>query len=225
MTAAAPGSTAGGAPSPATGGAAPGPATAQEASRPPGPAGRRVPRAGHTAPPLRTAPPCVQDAQGNTCVLVSAAPMESADVAALVMPAPNVEAAALVAAKVGNLRSVSAEDGLRYSPLGYIIESMNRALTDADFYAALELMHAAIQAGADVHAPCWAATIDPKGTEYYPPLEYLCVLNLCRLKCDDVANAARAVALAGARLHPELLHDHALRHAQRVLGLTLTAQS
>ena len=114
------------------------------------------------------------------------------------MPIPNAGAAALAASR--NLRWVNAEDGLQYSLLGYIIESMNRALTDADFNAAIGLLHSALAAGADVHAPCWAATIDPEGTEY------LCVLNLCRLKTNDVANAARAVARAGAQLHPELLH-------------------
>lgn len=129
------------------------------------------------------------------------------------LPPPNIVTACAVAQ--ANSPIVVASDGLQYSLLGYAIESVNRASTDADFNTGLQLLATAVAVGADVHAPCW---VDTNDNEFDPPLEYLCVLHKIRLGCDAVADLARAVAQAGAKLHLGLLvSSHARKHAQELL--------
>lgn len=128
------------------------------------------------------------------------------------MPRPNVVAAA--AAVHMNMQEVNAEDGRRYSLVGYVIESLNQAVTDADFEAALCMLSSVVAGGADVSAPCW---VDDAGTEFYPPLEYVCVLHKLRLKLDAVAYIARSIAQAGGELHPNLLSSGILEHARNLL--------
>lgn len=135
------------------------------------------------------------------------------------MPYPNVVTAADAVRM--NMREVSAEDGRKYSLVGYVMESLNQAVTDEDFEAALSLLGSVVAAGADVRAPCW---VDGTGNEYYPPLEYMCVLHKLRLQLDAVADIARSIAQAGGELHPDLLvHANTLEYARKLLHLTSTA--
>lgn len=133
------------------------------------------------------------------------------------MPCPNVGAAA--AAVQMNMPYVCAEDGRNYSLVGYVIESLNQAVTNEDFEAAICLLRSVVAAGACVRAPCW---VDGTGTEYYPPLEYLCVLHKYRLQLDAIADIARSIARAGGELHPDLfVQANTLEHARKlVLHLT-----
>ena len=134
------------------------------------------------------------------------------------MEYPNIKAAK--AAVQSNMREVSAADGRKYSLVGYIIESLNQAVTDQDFEANLSLLSSAVTEGADVHAPCW---VDKTGNKYYPPLEYLCVLHKHRLQLGSVADIARSIARSGAKLHQDLfVHTNMVEHAQKLLHLTST---
>ena len=107
-------------------------------------------------------------------------------------------------------------DGFKYSLVGYIIESINTAIADSDFYTGLTLLRKAIAEGCDLHAPC---RVDDEGNKYYPPLEYMCVLHKIRLKVDDMVDIAKSMVAAGATLHPELFNatSSGLEHALRIL--------
>jgi hypothetical protein len=109
------------------------------------------------------------------------------------------------------------QNGFKYSLVGYIIESINTAIADSDFYTGLTLLRRAVAEGCgDLHAPCW---VDTDGNKYYPPLEYVCVLHKIRLKLDDMVDIAKSMVAAGATLHPELFHQSSsgLEHARKIL--------
>lgn len=134
------------------------------------------------------------------------------------MKYPNIETAKV--AVQNNMGDVSAADGRTYSLVGYLIESMNQAVTDEDFEANLNLLRSVVADGADVHAPCW---VDESDNKYYPPLEYICVLHKHRLKIDALADIARSIAKSGAELHPELfVNTNMLEYAQKLLHLNAT---
>ena len=126
------------------------------------------------------------------------------------MPAPNVSSAAIAVHM--NIKTIRADNGYEYSLIGYVIESLNIAYTDDEYKSALELLRKVVASpDTDIFSPCW--------TDYYPPLEYLCVLHKVRLGNNDVAEIARSIARAGAKLHPEMFvgNDNMVEHAKKIL--------
>lgn len=110
---------------------------------------------------------------------------------------------------------IDAPNGLKYSLIGYIIETINTTFSDKDFDTGLKLLQRAVAEGCDLHAPCW---VNHEQNKFYPPLEYMCVLHKVRLRCDDMVQIARSMVAAGAKLHPELfVTPGALEHAHTIL--------
>ena len=117
------------------------------------------------------------------------------------------------------MKEIYAENGFKYSLMGYVIESLNLAFTDDDYESALTLLRNVVApADIDMCAPCWM-TPGVVGSEYYPPLEYLCVLHFVRLGNDDVAEIIRTIARTGAPLHPEMfkMNIDMVEHAKSLL--------
>ena len=138
------------------------------------------------------------------------------------MPSPNVPSAA--SAVQLNLQAIYADNGLKYSLLGYVIESLNHAFTDEDYERALTLLRNVVASSdIDLCSPCWSYVTPDTASglfEYYPPLEYLCVLHKVRLGNDEVAEIIRSIARAGAILHPEMFQSsNMVAHAKRLLRL------
>ena len=137
-----------------------------------------------------------------------------------IMPCPNVGSA--IEAVDNKMNEVCAENGLKYTIIGYVIESLNQAITDEDFEICMKLLNTLLTTpGVDIHSPCWVAPASTCGSKviYYPPLEYLCVLHKVRLRCSSVAEIIRSISRAGAKLHPEMFmgNSNVVDHAQRIL--------
>lgn len=73
--------------------------------------------------------------------------------------------------------------------------SVVHGVESVEIHEALRLLRSALSLGADVNSACWVES----GGQYYPPLEYVCVLHRCRLQGNWVYGVLDGMLKRGAR--------------------------